>query len=437
MVSTARPERVSTHPILAVNFVGTLGFSIVLPFLVFLVTRLGGNALIYGVMGATYSFFQLIGAPILGRWSDRYGRKRILLLSQLGTLSSWGIFFIALLLPVRALLDIDSELLGTFTITIPLAVLFFARALDGVTGGNVSVANAYLADITDEADRSANFGKMAVSSNLGFILGPALAGALGATVLGETLPVLAAFFISVVASLIIAFKLPDTEMCVLAADPEQTNVRKVLGQEQKECFQLKAAPKLSMREVLTLPAVALLLTLHFLVFLAFNLFYIVFPVYAATGMDWSLTDIGVFFSAMGFMMVMVQGPVLKRASKIWSDRLLVLGGALVLAASFVFFASQATRVIYAGTALLALGNGLMWPSLLAILSKATDRSVQGAVQGFASSVAAVASITGLLVGGLLYGSMGARVFLVSAAMTTLVFIIALAIPRTSSNAARA
>ena len=308
-------------------------------------------------------------------------------------------------------------------------MLFVARALDGVTGGNVSVANAYLADITDEAERSASFGKMAVSSNLGFVLGPALAGALGATALRETLPVLVAFLISVVASLIIAFKLPDTDMCTLATDPERTNVRKILGQEQKECFQLKAASKLSMREVLTLPGVAALLTLHFLVFLAFNLFYISFPIYASTGMGWSLTDLGVFFAAMGLMMVLVQGPVLKRASKIWSDRMLILGGTLVLAASFVFFTSQTTWVIYAGTALLALGNGLMWPSLLAILSKATDRSTQGTVQGFASSAAAVASITGLLVGGLLYGSIGANVFLVSAAVMAPVFIIALAMPR--------
>ena len=75
-------------PILSVAFVGTLGFSIVLPFLVFVVTRLGGNALVYGAVGATYSAFQLIGAPVLGRWSDRFGRRRVLLLSQWGTLEA-------------------------------------------------------------------------------------------------------------------------------------------------------------------------------------------------------------------------------------------------------------------------------------------------------------------------------------------------------------
>ena len=76
-----RSKRISLFPILLVNFIGTLGFSIVLPFLVTLVDRFGGNALIYGVMGATYSAFQLVGAPILGRWSDTYGRRKVLLVS--------------------------------------------------------------------------------------------------------------------------------------------------------------------------------------------------------------------------------------------------------------------------------------------------------------------------------------------------------------------
>jgi DHA1 family tetracycline resistance protein-like MFS transporter len=422
---------VSVYPILAVNFVGTLGFSIVLPFLVYLVTRLGGNALVYGIMGATYSFFQLLGAPVLGRWSDRYGRRRMLLLSQLGTLVSWGIFLAALYLPVQHLAEVHLQVLGTFALTLPLVVLFAARALDGITGGNVSIANAYLADISDDTNRNANFGKMAASANLGFILGPALAGLLGAVSTNETLPVLGACVISLAACLLIAFKLPDTDRCVLQADPEQTSVRKLLGQDHKACIQLASAPKLTAFEVLALPSVGLLLALHFLVFLAFNLFYVSFPVYAATSIRWSLAQTGVFFSVMGATMALVQGPVLKRAAKIWSDRSLVLGGSLVLAASFPFFTATHAATLYAGTALLALGNGVMWPSLLAILAKAADRRVQGAVQGLASSVAAGASIIGLLAGGLLYGVLGANVFVISAALTVVTFMLAFAIPGTA------
>src|SRR5918994_6045149 len=168
----------SLFPILLVNFVGTLGFSIVLPFLIFLVMKFGGDAVIYGLLAATYPAFQLIGAPLLGRWSDIYGRKKILLLSHGGTLAGWVIFFIALFLPVNNLFNIDVTIIGTFVITLPLAALFLARAIDGLTGGNVSVASAYVADTSSEQNRSKNFGKMAISSNLGFIVGPALAGIL-------------------------------------------------------------------------------------------------------------------------------------------------------------------------------------------------------------------------------------------------------------------
>ena len=83
-MANSQGESISIYPILSVNFVGALGFGVVLPFLVFLVTRLGGNSLIYGIMGATYSFFQLIGAPILGRMSDRSGRKRVLYVEPIG-----------------------------------------------------------------------------------------------------------------------------------------------------------------------------------------------------------------------------------------------------------------------------------------------------------------------------------------------------------------
>ena len=224
-----------------ITFLGTLGFSIVLPFLVFLITDLGGNAIVYGILSATYPTFQLIGAPLLGRWSDIYGRKKILLLSHGGTLAGWMIFFIALFLPVNNLFNIDAAIIGTFVITLPLAALFLARAIDGLTGGNVSVASAYVADISSDENRSKNFGKMAISSNLGFIVGPALAGILGATVYGEALPVLAALILSLVVLVVIVLTLKETKRSVLMEIPEKKDVGRVFSFESKECYNRKSS----------------------------------------------------------------------------------------------------------------------------------------------------------------------------------------------------
>lgn len=424
MTESAAANR-SLLPILSVAFVGSLGFSIVLPFLVFVVTRLGGNALLYGALGATYSAFQLIGAPVLGRWSDRFGRRRILLLSQLGTLASWLIFLAALYLPVATLLRVDTPVTGAFTLTVPLVVLFVARALDGLTGGNVSVANAYLADITTEEERSVGFGRMAVASNLGFVLGPAIAGLLGGTALGETPPVLAAIAVSAAASAIVFWGLTESTPCVLSAKPEEAAIGGVFGQEQKECYTLTQEDDVTLSEALRPARIRTLLAVHFLVFLAFNFFYISFPVHAATRLEWTLTEVGIFFSVMGLMMALVQGPVLGVASKLLSERALVISGSLMLAGGFGLYTSMSVATIYGATALLALGNGVMWPSLLAMLSTEAGDRTQGLVQGFASSSSATASITGLLVGGVLYEVLAQRVFIVAAVVTVLATFVAL------------
>ncbi len=418
-------NRLSLLPILSVNFVGTLGFSIVLPFLVFLVTKWGGNALIYGLMGATYSVFQLIGAPILGRWSDRFGRRKILLVSQLGTLISWMIFLAAFFLPVTTISDIDSGFLGQFTLTIPLIVLFIARAADGITGGNVSVANAYLADITDEADRSKNFGRMAISGNLGFILGPALAGLLGATIYGEILPVVAALIIAFIATLIIVFGLEESNLCTLERDPERGSVRKVFGQEQKECFRIERGDQTRLRDILQLQHMPSILSVYFLVMLGFSFFYIAFPIHAVEGLQWSVTGTGTFFAVLSLLMVVVQGPVLARASKILTDSTLIIVGSLILGIGFSLLVGGTITMIYTGATQIALGNGLMWPSVMAELSRFAGERFQGAVQGVASSAGAVASIIGLIAGGLLYNWIGTGVFIVSATTIFAVALIAL------------
>ena len=410
-------------PILSVNFVGTLGFSIVLPFMVFLVTKWGGNAIVYGVLASTYSLFQLIGAPILGKWSDRWGRRKILLLSQIGTMLSWVIFLIAFVLPDGVLLHVDSTFLGQFSLTLPLLILFLARAADGLTGGNVSVANAYLADISDDAHRSENFGRMAVSTNVGFVAGPALAGLLGATVYGEILPVTAALLISIIATLLIGFGLKESKARALTSNPEDPNACTVFGQEPKECFLRHGRDTISSWDVLGLPHIPALLTINFLVMLGFSFFYIAFPTHAATALEWSVTDIGIFFAVLSLVMVLVQGPLLGHLSHVVSDAVLMAFGTVALSVGFGLFLFGDILVIYAGAGLMALGNGLMWPTFMAVLSRRADGPVQGAVQGLASSLGAAASILGLIGGGLLYTWIGPWVFVVSALTITSVLIV--------------
>ena len=399
---------------MAVNFVGTLGFSIVTPFLVVLVTGWGGNAVVYGILAATYSFFQLFGAPILGRMSDRIGRRRVLLLSQFGTLLSWGIFLIAFALPATTLLNLNSEVLGSFVLTLPLLVLFVARAADGLTGGNVSVSNAYLADITSDKDRAKNFGQMAVSSNLGFVLGPALAGLLGATVLGEIVPVFAAFVISAVALALIQFGLVETTPTAISEPLEKPTACDLYGHEHKPAYDVTCRKADGFSAILTLPNMPALLAVNFLVMLGFSFFYVAFPVHAVEGLGWSVTQIGTYFALLSLAMIAVQGPILARASQRFEDRLLMSIGAAALAFGFALLYSGATVLVYASALLVAIVNGLMWPTFMAVLSKASGTRLQGAVQGFAQSAGAVASILGLVAGGVFYVSLGPILFPIAA-----------------------
>src|SRR6185312_13620221 len=291
-------------PIFLVNFIGTLGFSIVLPFLIFVVIKFGGNAIVYGLLAATYPLFQLIGAPILGRWSDKYGRKKVLLLSNAGTSIGWVLFLFALFLPAEKVFNIDLPLLGTFVIILPILMLFIARAIDGITGGNLSIANAYLSDISSDETRSKNFGKMAISSNLGFILGPAIAGILGGTIYGAILPVLAALILSLATLIVIGFLLKESkpssqEMLV----PEEGTIRKIFSQECREPYLTANTIKPRLRDVFKLKHISYLLILYFLIFLGFNIYYASFPTHAAKDLKWSVTQLGIFYAVLSGIMV--------------------------------------------------------------------------------------------------------------------------------------
>lgn len=393
-------KSIPLFPILLVNFIGMLGFSIVLPFLVFLVTDFGGNAFIYGLVGAMYPGLQLIGSPILGRLSDKHGRRKILLISHAGTLFSWVIFFIAFFIPVEPLFEFDSAVTGSFTITWPLIIVFFARAFDGLTGGNIAVANAYLADITPPEKRNINFGKMGISFGLGFIVGPALAGVLGGLGYGNHLPVLAALIISLVAIFQIYYRLPESYPKKDKSKPE--------------------TEKPSVGFLFKLPHVGYMLIMYFMVFLGFHFFYTAFPIHAVENLKWNVSQTGIFFTVLSIIMVIVQGPILRRVSAKVSEPVLIIIGGIILGTNFFFYIPSETYITYIAVIFFSLGNGLMWPSIQAFLSKLTPDEHQGAVQGFAGSFGSLASVIGLIAGGFFYSSMATDVFIFSAVIIYIV-----------------
>jgi MFS family permease len=258
-------------PLLLTYFIDSLGVGIVLPFLVVVVNRLGGNAVIYGVVGSIYPATQLIGSAVLGSWSDRFGRKAILFVSEIGTMLGWVVFLIALLLPRTEIATISSPLLGTFMLTVPLVFVIMSRAIDGLTGGNYVVAEAYIADVTSETERTASYGLMTVMGNLGFTVGPALAGLLGGTALAEKLPIVVAIVLSAATTLIIAVVLPEShKKTVVSAEGSGSG------------------HKVGRRVILENKGIVFVLMLYFAMFIGFNIYYTAFPIHAIRKLGWHL-----------------------------------------------------------------------------------------------------------------------------------------------------
>jgi len=402
-------SKATLFPILLVNFIDALGFSVVIPFLVVIVLKLGGHEVVYGFLSATYSFFQLIGAPVLGNWSDKFGRKKILLLSEAGTFVAWLIFLTGLIIPNQQI-----KLSNSFIFSIPLLLIFLGRALDGLTGGNTSVANAYVADISVKDDRKRNFGRMAAASNMGLIFGPLLAGLLGATILGNILPVIVTAFISLVALLVIWLRIREPQV-----KKEDVPAPTVIKQTNLK----------GLKEVFNLPYVPYFLILYFLIFLGFNFFYVGFPVYAAGQLRWNVLKLGIYFSFLSGTMVLIEGPVLSFIAKRVSGAVLVITGSLILCACFVLLKFESMVLIYSSALLFAIGNGIMWPSFIALLSNTGNEHVQGKIQGFASSAGSLASIIGLISGAFLYHTLGSNLFLVTAAFMLLIAFAAIPLIR--------
>lgn len=187
-------------PIILLTFVNTIGFSLLIPVMPFIVEKYGLGATTFGLLISVYSFFQFLAAPALGKLSNIYGRKKLLIISQAGTLLSWFIFASAYFIQPQF------KILG---ISISILVIAFSRIIDGVTGGNISIANAYISDITEPHEKTKAFGLVGATFGVGFMFGPVLGSFSSTSSVGYLGTVILAILISTVA-LVLLFKLKDT-----------------------------------------------------------------------------------------------------------------------------------------------------------------------------------------------------------------------------------
>jgi len=177
---------------------------------------------------------------------------------------------------------------------------------------------------------------------------------------------------------------------------------------------------MGLAHVFRLPNVGFMLIMYFLIFLAFNFFYVSFPVHAVQTLEWDLFQLGIYFSMMGTVMVIVQGPVLGYLSKYFSETVLIIVGSILLAIGFILYTQENLILLYIAITLFAGGNGIMLPSFLSILAKIGGHEHQGVIQGYASSTGSFASIIGLISGGFIYSFFGTMIFILPAILMVVI-----------------
>jgi DHA1 family tetracycline resistance protein-like MFS transporter len=324
-------------------FVNLIGFGIVIPLLPFYATEFGASPLVVGVLFASYSICQLVAAPVLGGLSDRWGRRPVLLFSILGTAVSFLVLAVAQSLPL----------------------LFASRMVDGLSGGNISTARAYISDVTEPRDRAKAFGLIGAAFGLGFICGPALAGLLSPV--SFSAPAWAATGLALAAALLCWVWLPETVH--RAASPSRGSIWT------------------SVSPLLRRPRVGRLLAIDFLYWTTFALYQTTFALFGAQRFQFGPSEIGFTLAFTGVLGVAVHaalvGPVVRR----FGERLALAGG-LCLAGAALGAASitSSVPVFLAALVPAAVGFGISIPALTSLLSKAARGDEQGIVQGVAGSM---------------------------------------------------
>ena len=352
--------------IFLVVFIDLLGFGIILPLLPYIAEKYSAGPFQIGMLTATYSFFQLIASPILGRLSDRYGRKKLLIISQLGSAVGYLILGLAGNLPL----------------------LFLSRIIDGATGGNISITQAYIADVTTKENRARGMGMIGAAFGLGFIFGPAIGGFLSR--FSYSAPAYFATAISLLTVLTTIFFLKET-----------VNEK-----------QAKVSPKTKLnfeefRKVLSIYPIGILIITFFVVNLASSVQQGNFALWTQKTFNYGPTQNGWLFTYIGIIAVLVQLKVLPFLTKKFNEKNILYISLVFLFLGLILIPLMPTPLfLYVSLFFLPFGMGLSNPTIQALASENVPKEEYGGTLGFLQSAGSLGRIIGPIIGGIIFQSLG-------------------------------
>ncbi len=364
-----RVQRRTLTLVFVTVFLDLLGVGILIPILPFLVRQFQSDATTVGLLSLSYSAAQFVATPILGVLSDRYGRRPVLVFSIFGSAIGYFLFGWA----------------GS------LWLMFFARIVDGITGGNISTAQACIADISSPEDRAKNFGLIGMAFGLGFIIGPALGGFLSKIDIHA--PAYAAGGMALVTSMFAYFLLPET-----------------LPVERRKAGAAQWSDLNPLRPVVAAfqnTALRALLVSLFLLNFAFAALQTNFSLFTLARFSWGPEENAWVFAFIGLMVAFNQGFLVRRLLPVWKERPMALAGYAFFALGFLWIAvAPVGWMMYPASALIALGSSFTNPTLTAFISQRVGNREQGSILGTTQAVLSLTRVVGPLWAGLVFDHFG-------------------------------
>lgn len=356
--------------IFLIVFIDLLGFSIVLPLLPFYANKLGANDVVVELIVASYAVAQLFGAPLLGRFSDRVGRRPVLLISIAGSLLGFIILGFAR----------------------TLVLIFTSRIVDGLTGGNLSVAQAYISDVTDESNRAKGLGLVGAAFGLGFILGPVLGGLLSKVSL--SLPAFAAAGLTLVNLILVFFWLKES------LTPERK--AQIMIANKQPPFTLKA-----LMDALRQPVVGPMLHSRFFFGIAFSMFQTVFALYGLRKFNFNESSTGYILAYVGLLSVIVQGVIVGRLTKRFNEKNLIFYATALMMISLAGWALAPNIVVLLIVLIpTALAGGIFNTVINSIVTKSVKSEEIGGTLGISTALESATRVFAPTLGGILIYQLG-------------------------------